>query len=992
MANGNNDEGGGGPPKNPKAGKDRPIIARTEDVGQHQLDPDLTDEALGKIKEENALFAERLKLMQQTQIEQTRLFKSRLTGSQREEYELALKVLETNKKEIKDLEDKALKQMELRDAIEDKNSAEWKAHDDEMKRYEKKARKRKEDASDEEKQAHRVIGALDNVADANKDVEDSAREATKGLLGVGDGAQKFMDVVSDPKKLQAFGTGVLQALNPLNLFMAALTKVIQSTIMVAGEIDEARASFMKSTGATRSMTVAIEQQAYAMRTTGVDAKELFQAHEALVRGMVDFTKASPAQQASLRETTAYMQELGISSQMTADIANEATKSLGYGFDEVEGVMLEVAGVAAGLNLPFDAVAKDFASVSKKLAFYGKDVMGVFKDLSRQAKSTGLSVDGLLGVVEQFDTFEGAGKAVGKLNAIMGGPYLNSIDMLNASEADRIEILKSSMKQAGMNFKDMGKYEQKNVASSLGVGVDEARKLFGAETEQTKLEALKKSQVKDRARAAQSIREEMLLAMKSMAVNITEYLPNILEAIRTVTDWLESIMGWFNDQSTGTKLGVVAGGGAAAWGASALAKKGISKLLQSRGAQAMTGGRAGQMRGWRGQTMKGKWQTLKRMGGRGVSGPQLPSGQMTATKGDTKILQKMAKKAQPGRISRGLQAIKDFKFPKVKMPKWMTKVPDVLKGIGDILRGTSTKPGIKRLFMGAIEAIANFFKGFGRAGGVIARFLYPLELAYHTVRSFIDNFHMFGEAANDADGIIERITGTIFAFWISIGDGAARATDSLVNFGVWLANLLLPEKWHLPELDLAGRIRDSLDNMDFGFIGETFEHMGTAILASLGKMLPDRIAGWLGIDYEAARKEEELFTMQAAENRRAKREGREAKTLTAADVDDFVFQSGGTSGKNVVTPIDKDDVIMGAKRGGAIDAMIERMNNMGPLQHLGKALSEATSTAGRTTTSTQQAKQPVVINVHIGQKKIETIVLDSLDSPAGARRLGAFAQH
>ena len=120
-------------------------------------------------------------------------------------------------------------------------------------------------------------------------------------------------------------------------------------------------------------------------------------------------------------------------------------------------------------------------------------MGVFKKLSMQSKSTGLSVDQLLGVVEQFDTFEGAGKAVGKLNSIMGGPYLNSIDMLNASEEKRVEILKQSMKQSGMNFKQMGKYEQKMIASALGVDVAEARKLFGAETEEEKLEALTKAQ-------------------------------------------------------------------------------------------------------------------------------------------------------------------------------------------------------------------------------------------------------------------------------------------------------------------------------------------------------------------------------------------------------------------------------------------------------------------------------------------------------------------
>ena len=126
-----------------------------------------------------------------------------------------------------------------------------------------------------------------------------------------------------------------------------------------------------------------------------------------------------------------------------------------------------------------AVFEDFNAVSKDLAFYGKDVVEVFQGLEKQSKATGLSVQELVSISgKSFDTFDGAAQKVGKLNAILGGPYLNSIDMLNASEEERIELLTQSMDMAGQTFSELNKYEQLAIADALGVDVDTARRMFG----------------------------------------------------------------------------------------------------------------------------------------------------------------------------------------------------------------------------------------------------------------------------------------------------------------------------------------------------------------------------------------------------------------------------------------------------------------------------------------------------------------------------------
>ena len=140
--------------------------------------------------------------------------------------------------------------------------------------------------------------------------------------------------------------------------------------------------------------------------------------------------------------------------------------------EANAMLHSLKDTALSLGRPINQVVEDFVTAAPKLAFYGDRIMDVFEGLQKQAKVTGLSVDQLLGLVgEKFDTFEGAGQAVGKLNAILGGPYLNSIDMLNSTEEQRLEMIKAAVDASGVQFDQLNKFEQKAFASALGTDVD-----------------------------------------------------------------------------------------------------------------------------------------------------------------------------------------------------------------------------------------------------------------------------------------------------------------------------------------------------------------------------------------------------------------------------------------------------------------------------------------------------------------------------------------
>ena len=84
----------------------------------------------------------------------------------------------------------------------------------------------------------------------------------------------------------------------------------------------------------------------------------------------------------------------------------------------------------------------------------------------------------MGITNQFNTFEGAAEAAGKLNAVLGGGVINSMDLLNAKEEERIRLVIQAMELSGKNFDSMNQHERLMMANTLGIkDMTEANKLF-----------------------------------------------------------------------------------------------------------------------------------------------------------------------------------------------------------------------------------------------------------------------------------------------------------------------------------------------------------------------------------------------------------------------------------------------------------------------------------------------------------------------------------
>lgn len=280
--------------------------------------------------------------------------------------------------------------------------------------------------------------------------------------------------------------------------------------------DKLTTQFNQLTGTAGSMNGVILNAAGGMSAVGVSTEMAAGAASELYQQFNQFSSANAALQTDMIQTTASLERLGVSSATTAQNIDLATNAFGMGAQEATQLQDEMAKTAMAIGMPPAQLAQEFGKAAPQLSAYGKEGIEVFKNMAAASKGLGIEMGTLLGLTEKFDTFEGAAESAGRLNAMLGGDLLNSMDMLNATEDERIRMILQSVEASGKSFNEMGKFEKKALANAAGItDMAEANKLFGGG-----LAAYDDAQAK---MAENAKTEEELQAAKAASVSVTEKL-------------------------------------------------------------------------------------------------------------------------------------------------------------------------------------------------------------------------------------------------------------------------------------------------------------------------------------------------------------------------------------------------------------------------------------------------------------------------------------
>jgi ABC-type transporter Mla subunit MlaD len=241
---------------------------------------------------------------------------------------------------------------------------------------------------------------------------------------------KFL--VGGGDRLAGLSAGLAEVTDILSITTSLVDKVVESSIALTVGLDDAFASFAMNTGQSGKFNDQIADLERNFFAAGVSVTDSQEAFESLFNNVNDFTAMSENTQNELAETVAILNEFGISSDLTAKNIQLLTKTLGMAEPEAAKLTRELLDFSQALGLSQKQVADDLSNFGPMLAALGQEGPEAFQKLQVQVKATGLEMSELLQITDQFNKFDTAAQAVGKLNAMLGGPFLNTLEMVNGA--------------------------------------------------------------------------------------------------------------------------------------------------------------------------------------------------------------------------------------------------------------------------------------------------------------------------------------------------------------------------------------------------------------------------------------------------------------------------------------------------------------------------------------------------------------------------------
>jgi len=362
--------------------------------------------------------------------------------------------------------------------------------------------------------------------------------------------QSAFDFLNHAKDIsEVFGT-ITFSLTNIARGMADMVKpgqimalIYDQTKKLVIELENQAAITAALTARGRIYTNEVYNASIANREFAISLTDTNKAFGDLYSNMLGFTELTPKARQELTKISSQMSLLGVSSSTSSQILNDLTKGLRMSASASSDTLLEIANLSGKIGIPTSKLAEEFKSTFSQLSVYGKKGMEVFKGLAAAAKITGISISRLNSLFgESMNTFETSAGVAGKLNSILGRDLLNSVDLLYASEDERLRMIKESLDVSGRQFKNMNKFEQMAIANAAGItDMAEANKIFNMS-----LSAY--DEAKEKAKQAEASQKAFRKAIEPTVTFMNKLkgmMQNFAIAVTPVTYVLGEIVGFFS---------------------------------------------------------------------------------------------------------------------------------------------------------------------------------------------------------------------------------------------------------------------------------------------------------------------------------------------------------------------------------------------------------------------------------------------------------------
>lgn len=346
------------------------------------------------------------------------------------------------------------------------------------------------------------------------------------------------DLTESFKELASSGAlteGIMRGVDDVLIMLAV------SAFEIAMANDKALASFNKATGTGGQYEDQLNNLYKANNRFGVSMEDNTAAFGSLFANVSQFSAMGSGMQDQLTQQAALLEKVGVANDDYSASIEISTKMLGMSTEAAMDSTNRLTAIAKDMGVAPAEMIKNFTAAGPALAKFGDQGVEVFADLAAAAKATGIATERLLDITSGFDTFEGAAKQVGSLNAILGGDYLNSMEMITETDPTaRLQKMKDAIDAAGMSFDSMSYYERIALQEAMGLkDVGELAMLmsgdldqFGSSTQQSAEELIAQQEA---AKEAMDMMTELKAILADNSQEILGFIQMGMEFVKVLMD-------------------------------------------------------------------------------------------------------------------------------------------------------------------------------------------------------------------------------------------------------------------------------------------------------------------------------------------------------------------------------------------------------------------------------------------------------------------------
>tara|TARA_R110002110_G_scaffold31756_2_gene111343 strand:+ start:1903 stop:5118 length:3216 start_codon:yes stop_codon:yes gene_type:complete len=378
------------------------------------------------------------------------------------------------------------------------------------------------------KMEEQVASATERVGEGLKEAMGYSEDFGESMLG------SMLDMSASGATATQMMDGLIKSMDiqPIHMVENAIEKTGEALLFLGKSmldqmmaLDAQQAAFRKSTGLGKEYDQMMKDTYEANKLNGVSLDENGKAWADLAAGMSDFTMLGSESKALLASTAGILQENGVATETFSANTQVMNKALGMGAADAAQFNTSMVAMAKDIGMAPQQLAEGFGEVAGTLSALsgGSEAASTaMRGLSATSKATGIAIGRIVDITSQFDTFEGASESVGKLNAMLGGDFVNAMDVMAAEDpAERFGMMQQALDDAGKSFDDMAYYEKKAIAESMGLkdtnelamlmsgNMDDLAGDFGKTSDE--IEEMAKQ-----AKANQSVQESFQQLMSQMA--------------------------------------------------------------------------------------------------------------------------------------------------------------------------------------------------------------------------------------------------------------------------------------------------------------------------------------------------------------------------------------------------------------------------------------------------------------------------------------------